>query len=400
MYDIQTLRQTEFPLSQNYIYFNHAGISPLPIRTRDKMQWAIGKLAEQPVNFWSDYAVPAIRKLQTETAVFLNAAAPDEIVPIASTSAGMNAVAQAIDWQAGDNILFYKGEFPSNAYPWMSLERDGVEMRMVTAALAPLSASVERGLTLDAVRKAADAKTRLIAASAIQFFSGHRTELAAIGAFCRQNDILFAVDAIQAAGHIKIDVQAMNIDILAAGGQKSLLSLPGAGFMYVRDEVAAAMHPRSIGPNATRNYQHWLDYDITPRPGAARFTAGTLNIVGIFGLLESMGLLQELGLENIDRHTTQLADTAIEKLTAMGYELATPRRSHGPIVTFKTGLGEEATDDLVANLRQHNISVVKHLDEAGVPYIRLSFHCYNTQAEVAKFMEIFGMMHSDFNSNY
>src|SRR5690606_2795067 len=129
-----------------------------------------------------------------------------------------------------------------------------------------------------------DGRTRAVAASAIQFFSGHRTDLAAIGDFCRQRNILFIVDAIQAIGHMKFDVQAMGIDVLATGGMKSLLALPGVGFLYVREELAEQMRPRLIHGNSTVDYLHWLDYDTTPAPGAARFAAGTPNVIGIMSM--------------------------------------------------------------------------------------------------------------------
>ncbi|MBZ0305153.1 MAG: aminotransferase class V-fold PLP-dependent enzyme [Anaerolineae bacterium] len=380
MYDIQLLREQEFPLSSEVIYFNHASISPLPTRTRQKMQWSAEQLAAHPMRHFGRDGLPMFEAFNKTIATYINAAHPHEIVVVPSTVFGINSVAQAIQWQQGDNILFCDTEFPSNAYPWMSLARDGVEVRLVP--------SVNGGLTLDALVPMVDQNTRLVAASAIQFFSGHRTDLEKIGAFCRERGLLFAVDAIQAAGHFPIDVQAMNIDILASGGQKSLMGPPGVGFLYVRDEVCAAMQPRFIGSNATQNYLFWLDYDMTPLDGAARFMNGTTNVVGMFGLLESLTLLRELGLENIDQHTTTLAVEAIERMTQMGYEVVTAREEHGPIVTFKSGLESAETDALVEQFNQQNISVVKHLDKKGMPHLRLSFHCYNTKDELDQFAAI------------
>lgn len=380
MYDLNTLRQTEFPLSAHHLFFNHASISPLPTRTKKKMQWVIEKLAQQPLNFWRDEGMRMDEAFKRELAEYVNAASAQEIVPITTTSAGINALAQAVPWQPGDNLLFCEIEFPSNAYPWMSLERDGVEARRVPA--------VHGGLTLDALEPLVDERTRLVAASAIQFFTGHRTDLAAIGAFCHERDILFVVDVIQAIGHMKIDVQAMNIDALASGGQKSLLASPGTGFMYVRQDVAESMQPRIIGPNATVDYLHWLAYDLTPAAGAQRFQAGTPNLPGMFAVLESLTLLRELGVAQIDQHTCGLTAEAMEGLIGMGYQVITPVSSaeRGPIVTFATGLSNEKTNELVNWLREKSVSVVKHLSPEGEPHIRLSFHCYNTREEIQQFL--------------
>jgi selenocysteine lyase/cysteine desulfurase len=262
----------------------------------------------------------------------------------------------------------------------MSLERDGVEVRQVPASVG--------GLTLPALEPLVDERTRLIAASAIQFFSGHRTDLATIGAFCRERGILFVVDAIQAIGHMAFDVKAMNIDVLASGGQKSLMAVPGIGFMYIRAPICQTLKPRFVGGNATVDYMHWLDYDMTFLPGAQRFAIGTPNLPGIFSVCASLSLLRELGVDNIDRHTSRLAAQAIDVLSGRGYEVITSRQAHGPIVTFKSGLSHQATDALVEQLQQRRVTLVKHLDAAGTPHVRLSFHCYNTTEEIEQFMQI------------
>jgi selenocysteine lyase/cysteine desulfurase len=380
MYDIDALRRDEFPLTEEHIYFNNASIAPLPQRTKRAMEEATAGLAQHPGHFFHEKGMAMMEGLYQSLVKLLNADSPEEIAPITTTSAGINAVAQAIPWEAGDNLAFCEWEFPSNAYPWISLERDGVEARRVTA--------VDGGLTLSELEKVVDGNTRLVAASAVQFFSGHRTDLQAIGDFCREREILFVVDAIQAIGHMPIDVAAMGIDVLASGGQKSLLAAPGIGFLYVRADVAEMMRPRLIGPNATRDFLHWLDYDMTPLPAARRFMAGSPNMVGMFGLLESVKLLQELGVAAIEEHTVSLSRQARERLADLGYDVITPAEALGPIVTFKTGLDEAETDALVAYLDGRQIAVVKHLDPDGAPHIRLSFHAFNTADEVERLAQV------------
>ena len=380
MYDIEQLRREEFPLSQEYIFFNHASVSPIPIRTKNRMIWATEKLAENPWHFFQD-DVPLLNEQIRATAVaYINADNEREIVPITSTSMGINGIAQGIDWQTGDNVVFCDSEFPANAYPWMVLDRYGVDVRLATA--------VGGGLELSALKPLVDENTRLVAVSAIQFFSGHRADLQEIGNFCHENGTLFIVDAIQAIGHMPIDVQAMHIDALVTGGQKSLLAPPGIGFMYIREAFAETLTPRYIGGNATKDFLHWLNYDMTPLPGAHRFASGTSNVVGLSGLQASLGLLQELGVANIGAHTAHLGDVAIERIEAIGYDVITPRQAHGPIVTFKSGKTVEQTDETINQLRAKNINVVKHLDAPGTPHIRASFHAYNTVEEVERFVQI------------
>lgn len=378
MYDIDNLRRTEFPHSAELAYMNHAGISPLPQRTKRAIQAAVDGLSVNPNDFFGRIAMPVMETTKDLIARHINAADPSEIVFSTSTSAALNAIAQAIEWSEDDNIIFCDLEFPSNAYPWMSLTRDGVESRRVP--------SIDGGLTLEEVVKHADSHTRAVAVSAVQFFTGHRADLAAIGAYCRRHNILFIVDAIQAIGHMRIDVQSMNIDVLATGGMKSLLSLPGMGFLYVRKSLAETMEPRLIHGNSTEDYIHWLAYDLTPAPGAARFSAGTPNLPGVMSLGPSLNLIGELGIDNIDAHTTGLTNYAIERLVSEGFRVITPRDAAGPITTFQSPYDSETTDRLIQHLAEQRIVVCKHLDAGSTAFVRVSFHCYNTRNEFDRFM--------------
>jgi cysteine desulfurase / selenocysteine lyase len=389
-YDLAQVRRA-FPISEHTTYLNHASIAPIPLPARDAMDAVAHGLTTAPGAFFTDPSDDNIfARFSREIAAHINALHPRDVAGVQSTSAAINAVAQAIDWQPGDNIVLADVEFPSNAYPWMALERFGVECR-----LAPAD---QGGASVAAFEPLVDDRTRLIAASAIQFLSGHRADLAALGAFCRERDILFAVDAIQAAGHIPIDVQAMPIDILAAGGQKSLMGPPGQGFLYVRADVCEQMTPGTIGPNATDGWEYWLDYDLTPREGALRFMMGTPNVAGMFGLLASIAFLRELGIPHIDAWTQHLSQVAIEDLSARGYTVITPPdpAHHGPIVTFRIG----DTDDIPAadthatalleRLKANRITVTKHLDAAGMPHLRISTHCYNTEDEMRQVGAVLG----------
>ena len=383
MYDIESLRREEFPQAAEQIYFNHAAIAPLPQRSKRAIQAAVDALSRDPSGYFANQATPAFEEIGRKIARHINAASPAEIVTTTSTSAALNAVAQAIVWRPGDNILFCDVEFPANAYPWMSLARDGVATRCVPADGG--------GLTLDRLTVFCDEHTRAVAVSAVQFLTGHRADLMAIGQFCRANGILFIVDAIQAIGHMRFDVQAMHIDVLATGGQKSLLALPGTGFLYVRNDVAEAMRPRLIHSNATVDYIHWLAYDLTPATAAARLNVGTPNVPGIMGIGASLDLLAELGLDNIDTHTTALTRYGGAALARAGYEVLTPLDAAGPILSFRSPFDSPTTDRLIQFLNERRIVAGKHLDAEGAPYVRFSFHAYNTVEEIDRCLATMGL---------
>lgn len=376
MFDVQKLRSEQFPHSLHQTYFNTASIALLPASVQAQMSYASQRLMDDPFGYWRDEVMPMLGEMGQTLAHLINAAKPEELTPITSTSYGINALAQSIAWQGGDNVVMCDVEFPANVYPWMSLEREGVRVRLVPAQ--------QGGLTVEALAAAVDERTRLVTVSLLQFFTGHRSDVAALGQFCHERGILFVVDGIQAIGHIPLDVQAMHIDALVTGGQKSLLSAPGTGFMYVRDEVSETLRPRFIGANGTKDFLYWLDYDLTPAPGAARFGMGTPNMVGLVGMAESVRLLAGLGIPAIDAYTCDLAEQAMDMLERTGYEVITPRGAHGSIVTFVSGRDSAGTDQFVNQLREHKITGVKHLDRSGKGHVRFSFHCFNTAEEIAQ----------------
>jgi selenocysteine lyase/cysteine desulfurase len=209
-----------------------------------------------------------------------------------------------------------------------------------------------------------------------------------LGQYCKDRNIIFVVDAIQAIGHMPIDVQEMNIDVLATGGQKSLLALTGTGFLYVRRELCEQLVPYTLSANSVEGWEHWLNYDATLRPGAARFMTGTPNMLGMFSIISSLSLLSELGLENIDTYTRALTGEFWEALHEEGYQIVTPQDDalRGPIITFQYHPSAEVTQQAVASLEQNDVMVGMHLNAKGEPYVRISVHCYNNDEDIQRFL--------------
>src|SRR5205085_7507893 len=145
------------------------------------------------------------------------------------------------------------------------------------------------------LHEAADARTRLVSLSHVEFASGQRHDIAKIGAFCRANKKLFNVDAIQTMGVLPVDVKAMQIDYLSADGHKWMLGPEGAGFFYCRRELIDRTRPLMLGWLNVIDPQNYGSYDYTLKPDAGRFECGTLNIPGLLGLKASLDLLMECG---------------------------------------------------------------------------------------------------------
>ena len=211
--------QTEFPVTKSYIYMNHAGVAPLSRRVRNAM---IGFVEDATVNGAVNVEswVETAEACRAVAAQLINANTT-EVAFMKNTTQGILIAANGIDWREGDNVVTTAVEFPANVYPWWSLkERYGVETRMVSER--------NGSIYLDDIVDAIDKRTRVVTISHVEFASGFRNNIKAIGEICQERDIWFVVDAIQSLGAIEVDVKSSHIDILAADGHKWLLAPEGA----------------------------------------------------------------------------------------------------------------------------------------------------------------------------
>lgn len=362
---LDELRQ-EFPLTKEFTYLNHAATSPLPGRTRAAMTSFV-ETRRFVERVWEEYET-LDQDLRQALGQLINASA-EEIALVQNTAEGINIAAHAIAFQPGDNVIFCDMEYPANVYPWMNLERRGVEARIVP--------NREGGLALDDLEEYIDQRTRVVAASSVEFITGFRNDLKGIGELCKARGIYFVVDGIQSLGVIPLDVRECHIDMLSCGGPKWLMGPCGQGFLFCRRELIEEMKPAYAGAESVVDFLNFRDYDLTFLPDARRFELGTDNLVGKVGLLASVNLLLEMGIEEIRRWTLHLTDVLIEDLQKRGYQIASCLRPEhrSAIVSFPTPDVETDYEKLTAN------KVTVSLREN---YIRVSPHCYNTEEEVLR----------------
>ena len=161
-----------------------------------------------------------------------------------------------------------------------------------------------------------DENTRLVALASCHFISGYRVDFQAIGKYLRERNILFCLDAIQTLGAFPTTVE--HVDLLAADAHKWLLGPCGAGVMYVRGSVQASINPPIYGWNNVRCPNYVAQEQIVFRTGSQKYEAGTHNLLGIVGLVTAMGLIVELGVENIARELLRKRARLVPALQAKG----------------------------------------------------------------------------------
>jgi selenocysteine lyase/cysteine desulfurase len=368
--DVKTLR-TVFSVTNYCAYLNHAATAPLPDPVRGAMCEFI---ADRGVWFERKQRYERLSDdLRAVLARLINAV-PEEIALVQNTSTGLNIIANALPLEPGDNVIFCDMEFPSNVYPWMNLQRRGIKARCT-----PHDGG---GLTVEALEAHADARTRVVTVSSVEFLTGFKSDLQALGAWCRERGAYFVVDGIQSLGVSPLDVRACQIDFLSCGGPKWLMGPKGQGFLYCRRELLDQLVPPFAGCLSVVGWEDWRDYNLTFLPDASRFELGTRNGVGQVGLLAAVRFLMEIGIPAIERWTLHLTDLLIEDLRRRGCDIASnldPKR-RSAIVSFSVPGDAEETFQRLADAK----IVVSKREQ----YIRVSPHCYNTEEEIARVGEV------------
>ena len=381
-YDLAALRQREFPWTRSgdQVYLNNASTGPLPRRAVDASAAVTARRAE-PFRL-SDAENFAILERARVLSARMIGASPAEIALMVNTTYGINLAARALPLGAGDVVLTFDREFPANIYPWMALERaTGATLRRVQCAgRLPDEAALLRALD--------DPAVKAVAVSWVQFSTGYRADLEAIGRRCRERDVWFVVDAIQGLGAATIDVKACGIDVLACGGQKWLLSPWGSGFTYVREELVRRWDPNPVGWMAVKgsdDFTRLTDYDLTWRDDARRFEVITLPFQDFAGLAASLELFHELGPASAAAHVASLSDEIVRRAqrsrTATLVTPADPAR--------RAGIVSLIPDDPTAASQRLKAAGVSHSLREGA--IRLSPHLYNTIDEVDRALGILGI---------
>ena len=195
-----------FPVTQRAVYLNHAAISPPPITTIRAVESQLKDVHENGSANYRSWL--AVKERARALLAQLLGARPEQVAFVRNTSDALSTVANGLNWRAGDNIVTFRREFPSNIYPWLRI-RDafGVEVRMCDERNGRIEFSDLEALI--------DRNTRLVAISHVQFASGFRIDLERLGQLARQHDALLVVDVIQALGAIPTNVEAEYIDVAA-----------------------------------------------------------------------------------------------------------------------------------------------------------------------------------------
>jgi len=396
---ISPLSPTHFDLDPSILWIMHCGEGPVPLASARAIAGFLKKeLHPWEMDFQEDFlGLPA--KVRAEAARLIGADAGDISLTM-NTSTGLEIVAQGFPWKAGDEVLLPLGEFPSNAWPWKSLEARSVGFREVPLwdghhagaealeSTAPAASDDPEGRILAAVTE----RTRLVAVSWVRFQDGLKLDLARLGVGCATRGVPLVVDGIQGAGTHIPDLR--HIAAFASGGHKGLLTPQGIGFLWTSPSFRQVLVPSGTwlsvedGSNfrrpSTDLQRGWLK-------DGRRLEPGGYPGLACAGFLESLRLLNAAGVGAISAHVRALQLNLLDGLDVLPAWKDEALRLRGLLYADRLGAilslhhqgkgGDFLMDLLQAGIRQGIHASVRE------GYLRIALHGFHKEADVGRILE-------------
>jgi len=363
--DFAALRR-EFPLLEHKTYLNSGSYCALANRVRAAFETYLEDRLAVGAN-WDVWVTKneAVRSLMARVLH----ASPDEIAVTASASAGLNALASALEFSGErDKIVVSDFEFPTNAQIWHSQEQRGAR---VVHARRDADGYIPPESFVDLI----DERTRLVAITHVCFRNGARLDIPAIVRLARAKGAMVLLDCYQSVGSVDVDVKALDVDFAVGGMLKYLLGTAGIGFLYVRDSLVRSLHPIHSGWFAQENI---FAMDITanrPASTARRFESGTPAVVNCYAAEAGLEVLLGVGTQTIERRVRSLTRRCMDSLHEIAWPSITPANDErrGAMICVPS----RASGPLSQELMKRNI-VTSNRDNN----LRICLHFYNNDEDV------------------
>lgn len=362
-------------------YLNLAGQSPLPRVSIRAVQAALE--AKKFPHHQTDATYFEVPNRIRENIAKLIGGRAEEIALTSGASAGAAAVAHALKWQPGDEVILAKGEFPLQYTTWKPMEeREGIKVKIV----APQG----RFIGADDLVAAMTPRTRVVSVSLVRYDDGSLLDAPRVAQACHKQGALLLLDVSQCCGAMPMDVHKLDADFLICAGYKWLLSPFGTGFFWMKSEHLGTVRPGPFYWMAVKGADNFsaLNFDDPkPAPSAKRWDAPEWASYFNFNLAAmdtSLDLVSRMGAESVSTHNRRLIDFMFERLPKDRCIAASPLEAseRGPYGCFSARTREKTTE-LYQRLRKENVIV--SLREGN---IRVSPHLYNTERDIDRLISV------------
>jgi selenocysteine lyase/cysteine desulfurase len=357
--DWEVIRK-EFPVLEKYTYLNPAGGSPMSLTAaRAGKQYFDEMVAEGDIPY--DRWLGRTTQVREKVAALIGATAA-EVGFTMNTSASMNLIALMLKGKG--EVLTMRDEFPSSTIPWVN---NGFTVNYVDP--------VNYAYPVKWIEKHIGPETKILVSSAVQYCTGFRQDLKALGSLCRKYGLAFVVNATQAIGVMPIDVREAGIDYMAFSGLKWTTSGYGAGVMYVAQEKLNKSGLPFAGWQSTQNPNLMTNIAWKLRPEASVVEAGCPHFPSVFALGGALDLINRIGAENIHHRVVELNRLLQQRITNTGLQVIAPaeEKYRSGITIIKTSNARAIRE----KLGQKNIIVA-----ARGEGVRVSVSFFNNETDI------------------
>jgi len=302
--------RSEFPIFRDRIYLNTCSLGALGERTRRKVAEFLDLWQSRGASAWYDVWWDGLGDLRRRYGQIVGAL-PSEIALGPSISVALSAVAESLDYARRPKVVVTSLDFPTVAYQWLAKRARGVEVVVVES---PDQVSVP----VEAIARAVDERTALVATSHVYFTSGAIQDIAAVAAAAHARGALCLIDAYQSVGQVPVDVKASDVDFLTAGGLKWLLGGTGIVFLYVREALTRRLAPAVAGWFGHRDQFAFDPHSLAFHDDARRFELGTPALAAIYAQLGGLEYIEEIGVPAIRAVTAALTEDLIARAQGLG----------------------------------------------------------------------------------
>jgi len=367
--------RSEFPIVETCTYLVSHSLGAMPRRTATYLQEFADTWSGRGVRAWYEGWWDIGRETGNILAPILGVA-PNTISMHQNVTVAQGIVASCFTFDGPRNrIVMSDLEFPSNHYLFEGFRRYGAEIVYVPSS-DPVRLDLQR--FLDAI----DEHTVLVPLSFVLFKSAFVTDVRAVIEKAHAVGAHVVVDAYQGAGTVPMDLAGWEADFAVGGSVKWLCGGPGAGYLYVRPEIAERVRPALVGWAAHESPFEFATGPVRPAGNPERFQSGTPNVPSLYSARAGYEIVAEIGVEPIRRRSLALTRRIIDQAQAAGYRLNTPLddRERGGSVILDVPNAKDVADELI-----RRDVIIDYRPGAG---IRMAPHFYNTEAEIDHAMKM------------
>lgn len=363
MFDIDTIRK-DFPILEETIYgkplvyLDNGATTQKPKRVVEKIEqgyYTLNANIHRGVHYLSQKATEAHEEARKTAQSFLNAKSSNEIIFTRGTTEAINLIASSFSdefMEAGDEVIVSAMEHHSNIVPWqIQAARKGISLKVI-----PITEKGE--LCMDSYKSLFSEKTKLVSVTHVSNVLGTVNPVTEIIEEAHKRGVPVLLDGAQAVPHIKVDVQALDVDFYVFSGHK-IYAPTGIGILYGKEEWLEKLPPYQGGGEmiASVSFEKTVFNELP-----FKFEAGTPDYIGSTALAEALNYVTNIGIDNISAYEDELLRYATERLKAIeGMRIFGEAKHKSCVISF-----------LVGNIHHYDMGML--LDRLGIA-VRTGHHC-------------------------